>query len=116
MTNLPTAPRAAAISQFDARAEVLLAAARLLFPSLEQGTKIDTGMLRGAMQTAFGGSDADGAWDWKLAYEAGEAAQVLFLRRFGPAMLHRGSSPDRTLAMIERVAALLPSHTRRSEA
>lgn len=116
MTIPPTAPRAAAISHFDAGAEALLAAARLLLPSLEQGTKIDTGMLRGAMQAAFGGSDADGAWDWKLAYEAGEAAQILFLRRFGPAMLRRGASPDRMLAMIERVAALLPSHTRRSEA
>ena len=42
--------------------------------------------LRSAMEAAFGGSDAAGAWDWKLAYEAAEAASVLFLRQFGPAM------------------------------
>ena len=34
---------------------------------------------------AFGASDADGAWDWKTAYDACEAATVLFLRKFGPA-------------------------------
>ena len=36
------------------------------------------------METAFAGSDADGAWDWKSAYDACEAATVLFLRKFGP--------------------------------
>ena len=38
------------------------------------------------METAFGGSDAAGAWDWKTAYEACEAATILFLRKFGPAI------------------------------
>ena len=35
------------------------------------------------MEAAFGGTDAEGAWVWKDAYEALEAAQVLFLRKFG---------------------------------
>ena len=38
------------------------------------------------MESAFGASDAAGAWDWKTAYDACEAATVLFLRKFGPAM------------------------------
>ena len=60
-------------------------AARLLLPDLERGRRIDAGVLRAAMETAFGASDADGAWDWKTAYDACEAATVLFLRKFGPA-------------------------------
>jgi hypothetical protein len=67
------------------------------------------------MERAFGGSDADGAWDWKLAYEAGEVALVLFLRKFGRAMLARAGSPAALLPIFAKVAGLLPTHTRRSE-
>ncbi|HYD67382.1 MAG TPA: methylase, partial [Azospirillum sp.] len=96
-------------------AAALLAAAERLRPGLERGRVLDAGTLRAAMTAAFGGSDAEGAWSWKLAYDAAEAAQVLFLRRFGPAMQTRAASPATFLAMLERVAALLPSQTRRSE-
>ena len=96
-------------------AAALLAAAERLLPGLERGRAIDAGTLRAAMTAAFGGSDAEGVWSWKLAYDVGEAAQVLFLRRFGPAMQARAASPAAFLAMLERVAMLLPSQTRRSE-
>ena len=67
------------------------------------------------MESAFGGSDADGAWDWKTAYDACEAATVLFLRKFGPAMRARAASPAAMLPMLAKIAGLLPTHTRRSE-
>ena len=67
------------------------------------------------MVSAFGGSDADGAWDWKTAYDACEAATVLFLRKFGPAMLVQAASPAGMLPMLAKIAGLLPTHTRRSE-
>ena len=68
------------------------------------------------MEAAFGASDAAGAWTWKEAYDACEAAQVLFLRRFGPAMRARADgAPAAMLPMLARLAALLPSHTKRSE-
>ena len=38
------------------------------------------------MEHAVGASDSEGAWDWKSAYDACEAAAVLFLRKFGGAM------------------------------
>ena len=66
------------------------------------------------MEAAFGGSDAAGAWAWQHAYEACEAAQLLFLRRFGAAMRERAGSAAGMLAMLGRLAALLPSHTKRS--
>jgi predicted RNA methylase len=90
-------------------------AARLLPPHLERGQRIDAVALRNAMERAFGGSDAAGAWDWKAAYDACEAATVLFLRKFGPAIRAQAASPAAVLQMLGRVAALLPTHTRRSQ-
>ena len=90
-------------------------AAWLLLPDLERGRRIDAATLRNAMEAAFGGSDAEGAWDWKTAYEACEAATVLFLRKFGPAIRAKAVSPAAMLPMLARIGALLPTHTRRSE-
>jgi hypothetical protein len=67
------------------------------------------------MEAAFGASDAEGAWVWKDAYEASEAAQVLFLRKFGSAMRARASSPRAMLDMLIRLGERVPSQTRRSE-
>ena len=107
----PLAPHYA----FDERARALLTAASSLLPPLETGQLVESACLRDAMTIAFGGTDAEGAWDWKSAYDACEVAQILFLRRFGPAILSRSGSRSRSLALIERVAALMPTHTRRSE-
>ena len=93
----------------------LLQAATLVAQALDQGRPLDARALRSAMETAFGGSDAEGAWDWKLAYDSCESAQVLFLRKFGPAMRARAASPAALLIMLTKLAALLPSQTRRSE-
>jgi hypothetical protein len=96
-------------------ADALIGAAKLLLTHLERGVAIDARALRTAMVASFGASDAEGAWDWKTAYEACEAAQILFLRKFGPAMRDWAASPSRFLAMLTKLAALVPSHTRRSE-
>jgi len=66
------------------------------------------------MADAFGSSDAEGSWIWKDAYDACEAAQVLFLRKFGAKILGK-SSPSSILFMLEKLAGLLPAHTRRSD-
>jgi len=52
---------------------------------------------------------------WKDAYEALEAAQVLFLRKFGGPMRMRAGSPEAMLEMLIRLAGRLASQTRRSE-
>ena len=93
----------------------LIHAATLLAQLLGQGRAVDSRALRSAMETAFCGSDAEGAWVWKDAYEALEAAQVLFLRKFGAAMRTRAGSAAAMLEMLTRLAARLPSQTRRSE-
>ena len=97
--------------------DALFAAAQALLPVLEAGRPLDPATLRDAMTEAFGGSDAEGGWVWKDAYEAAEAACVLFLQRYGRGMRRNAGDggPRRMLAMLEAVAALEPSHTRRSE-
>jgi hypothetical protein len=102
------------ISSLDTAAAIC-AVAEALQPDLAQGFQIDTLRLRLEMERAFGGSDATGDWDWKLAYEAGEVALVLFLRKFGRALLARAGSPAALLPILAKVAGLLPTHTRRSE-
>ncbi|WP_104017758.1 strawberry notch family protein [Roseovarius nitratireducens] len=96
-------------------AAAILSVAEALQPDLAQGFQIDALRLRVEMERAFGGSDAEGAWDWKLAYEAGEAALILFLRKFGRALLARAGSPGALLPILAKVSGLLPTHTRRSE-
>ena len=54
----------------------LFHAATLLAQLLGQGRALDSRALRSAMEAAFGGTDAEGTWVWKDAYEALEAAQV----------------------------------------
>src|SRR5262245_65518903 len=80
-------------------------AARLLRLQLERGQRIDAVALRNAMERAFGGADAAGAWDWKAAYDACEAATVLFLRKFGPAIHAQAASPADVLQMLGKVAS-----------
>ncbi|WP_244482416.1 strawberry notch-like NTP hydrolase domain-containing protein, partial [Bradyrhizobium pachyrhizi] len=92
-----------------------LRAAQQLLTELERGHRIDAAVLRGAMEAAFGASDAAGAWNWKTAYDACEAATVLFLRKFGPAMRAKAGSTAAMLPMLARIASCLPTHTRRSE-
>ena len=89
-------------------APALIRAAGLLLPHLEAGRAIDAHALRAAMEQAFGGSDAEGAWSWKQAYDACEAAQVLFLRKFGPAIRARAATPAAQLAMLGKLAACCP--------
>ena len=115
----PPVPQAAALARLpvsqNTKAAKLLAAAAHLLASLERGIPLDAHSLREAMTAAFEASDQHGAWLWKDAYEASEAAAVLFLRKYGPGILKKAGGPARALAMIERLSTLFPSHTRRSE-
>lgn len=96
-------------------AECLLSAAELLLPTLESGQAIDAKCLRHAMEDAFGASDTEGAWVWKDAYDAAEAAQIMLLGRYGTLMKRQAGSPAAFHTMIEKLTNLAPSHTRRSE-
>src|SRR6266852_167932 len=117
--SIPVAADAAALlpvaSGSVAKAAAIAKAAQLLLLHIERGQRVDAPLLRTAMENAFGASDADGGWDWKTAYDACEAATVLFVRKFGPAMRARAASPAAMLPMLAKIANLLPTHSRRSE-
>ena len=112
-------PPIAQPAQYSRKSARLLAAARTLLTALENGCPLSAAVLREAMTGAFAATDADGAWVWKDAYDAAEAATVLFVKRYGSAMRREAGAgaqgPAAMLAMLERLAALEPSHTRRSE-
>ncbi len=107
------APVSVVSAAFAVTPEALVAAAEAILLTLVSGKSVDARTLREAMTAAVGASDAEGGWAWKDAYEASEVAQLLFLRRFGLALGKRSIAAR--LAAISKVAALLPTHTRRSE-
>jgi hypothetical protein len=55
-------------------ASALAAVAGQLLGCLERGRTVDAAALRSAMEAFFCGFDAEGACDWKTAYDACEAA------------------------------------------
>ena len=116
---LPASPAIADTQGVRPKPAALLAAATALLPNLEAGRALDAKTLREAMSAAFGASDTQGAWVWKDAYEVAEAAMVLFIQRYGRLMRREaGAGPGSAaamLAMLETLAALEPSQTRRSE-
>ena len=67
------------------------------------------------MTTAFGASDAEGAWLWRDAYDAIEAALVLQLRRLAPQIARLEDAPAEITALLANLSSLSLTHTRRSE-
>ncbi|TIV02701.1 MAG: methylase, partial [Mesorhizobium sp.] len=114
---LPTATANPVLSASTPRnpAAAIHATALRLVPHLERGQRIEAAVLRSAMEASFGASDANGAWDWKMAYDACEAATVLFLRKYGKPLFRKAASPAARLSALAKIAGLLPTHTRRSE-
>src|SRR5579859_5178679 len=97
------------------KAANILAAARALTPQLNRSRALDRRLVAGVMTTTFGGSDAEGAWLWRDAYEAVEAAMVLQLRRLAPQLGRLEDAPAEIVALLANLADLGLTHTRRSE-
>lgn len=93
----------------------LITAGETLSKALARGEALDWSRLKSAMDDAFGASDRDGAWVWKDAYDAAELALVLFLDRFLPTMQRHAPDTAALMAMVCKVADLMPTHTKRSE-
>ena len=75
------------------------------------GAEIDHQPLRSSalariMRECFGGSDAAGAWDWRMAYDMMQAAAVM--------QVVKGTGHD-TFAIARLLASRLLTETRRSE-
>ncbi|WP_292730180.1 strawberry notch-like NTP hydrolase domain-containing protein [Nostoc sp. JL31] len=91
----------------------ILNVAQELTKSLIEQRTISTRTIQAQMNRHFHGTAAEGAWQWKDAYEAVEAAQILYLRQKGYKRLLE--SPLTVLLELEKLVALCPTQTRRSE-
>ncbi|MBX9253584.1 strawberry notch family protein [Desmonostoc muscorum CCALA 125] len=91
---------------------ILSVAQELLKPLLEN-RPLSTKTVQAQMNRHFHGTAAEGTWQWKDAYEAVEVAQMLYLRQKGYKLLLE--SPQTVLLELEKLVALCPTHTRRSE-
>ena len=97
------------------RAPNLLAAARALTVHLSRSRPLDRRLVAGVMTTTFGGSDTEGAWLWRDAYDAIEAAMVLQLRRLGPQLERLEDAPSEIAALLANLSGLGLTHSRRSD-
>ena len=93
----------------------LLAAARALVPALSRGQALDRRRVAEAMTCAFGATDAEGAWLWRDAYDAIEAALVLQLRRLAPQLARLEDDPAGVVGLLDRLGGLSLTHSVRSE-
>ncbi|WP_392530086.1 strawberry notch-like NTP hydrolase domain-containing protein [Nostoc sp. C117] len=91
---------------------ILSVAQELLKPLLENRL-LNTKTVQAQMNRHFHGTAAEGTWQWKDAYEAVEVAQILYLRQKGYKLLLE--SPLTVLLELEKLVALCPTQTRRSE-
>ncbi len=80
---------------------------------LTDNRPLSTKTVSSQMNRYFLGTAASGAWQWKDAYEAVEVAQILYLRQKGYKLLLE--SPLTVLLELQKLVALCPTHTRRSE-
>jgi len=92
-----------------------LAAARALSPHLARSRPLDRKLVASTMTMSFGATDAQGAWNWRDAYDAIELAVVLQLRRLSPQIARLEDAPAQIAALLGGVNALTLTHTRRSE-
>lgn len=80
---------------------------------LAEETLVSAALLSQLMSREIGGTDANGHWQWKDAYEALEIGLILSVRKHGKERLSGdGHQPLQWLADLQ---AKLPTHTRRSE-
>ncbi|WP_375495800.1 strawberry notch-like NTP hydrolase domain-containing protein [uncultured Nostoc sp.] len=91
----------------------VISVAQELAKVLIDSRPLSTKTVSSQMNRYFLGTAASGAWQWKDAYEAVEVAQMLYLRQKGYKLLLE--SPLTVLLELEKLVALCPTHTRRSE-
>ena len=92
----------------DHHAANVLAAARALTPQLNRSRSLDRRLVAGVMTTTFGGSDTEGAWLWRDAYDAIEAALVLQLRRLAPQIGRLEDAPAEICALLANLCGPEP--------
>jgi hypothetical protein len=66
--------------------DAIYSASSAILAMFVAGKPCDRHILSQIMCEAFGGTDAEGLWHWKDAYEAVEVALVRFVQQYSPAL------------------------------
>jgi hypothetical protein len=90
--------------------DALATAKSAMTEGINQG-HFNTGDVSRIMSRAYGGTDAEGAWDWRMGFDVMQAAALASVRTH----LGVGVSAQDGLSVVERIAASLPTETRRTE-
>lgn len=91
----------------------LIAVGQEIARILAEETPVTAAVLSHLMSREMGGTDANGRWQWKDAYEALEIGLVFYLRQHGREIL--SGNRHQALQWLSELQAKLPTHTRRSE-
>ncbi|MDJ0600578.1 MAG: strawberry notch family protein [Crocosphaera sp.] len=87
------------------KTQSILSVPNQLLSLLPNDSSITSKQLSEVMSSEFGGTDAEGKWDWRLAYDYLEAALVLWVRE----------AEDISLKTLTTLMPLLPTQSRRSQ-
>jgi len=94
------------------KAKLIVDVGNTIAQLIAQGKQISPQKLSLLMNSSFGGTDAEGFWQWKDAYEAAEAGLIIYLRQY--AKTFTLESPSFVLQHLLGIQALLPTQTKRS--
>ena len=97
----------------DRQQNSLVAVGREIARLLAEEPLVTAPLLSQLMSREMGGTDANGHWQWKDAYEAMEIGLVLYLRKHGKQLL--SGDGHQALQWLSELQAKLPTPTRRSE-
>jgi hypothetical protein len=89
-------------------------AAHQMSELIEQGA-LSIPAMRAIMWNTHGGSDAQGAWDWRAAYDCMEAGLLLAIKRDPEFSLTDTEAVLQQITRAEDLISSLPTQTRRSE-
>ena len=106
-------PKSRRLLSADEYADRVRNAAYPLAIALQSDAPLKRTTVNAAMTSAFGGSDAEGAWNRKDAYEAQEVALVMLLH--SAARKLRSQSPEQVLEFVRKKQEQLPTQTVRTD-
>ena len=97
--------------QYTNRSEYIYDAGRKLLNFFQKQQIFTNKELKEILTQTCGGTDADGTWQWKDAYEAIEISLILYLLNY---LRHAPSNHHKILADLKFLEKLYPTHTKRT--
>ncbi|GBF59148.1 hypothetical protein PbB2_02840 [Candidatus Phycosocius bacilliformis] len=107
-------PLFSSLTEQNGTAGIIATATQLAF-TLQKGKVITTTLLSELMTDNVGGTDADGMWHWRDAYDAVEMALAMTVRRNDEMVASILTNPHPTLEWLHELMSRVPTQTKRSD-